>query len=233
MIITNSTADAFYFKQLVAFLTSMRINSPNDTIHVFLANYPEQLLSKLEDTFGEYTFENRELEMIDDRGFALILFRIELIKECFEKYKESVAWIDTDVLVRKDLASFLTIDPQQLKIFYRGGHKQRPGIDSPINAGILNLGYSQETYEFVCDWLDGCIKNPVWGQGQRVLWDTYKKYSNDIELVKMSKKFNDLGGKGDDTIFDSKSVMWHCKKNHFNNPKFQKEFQYYLGKVTI
>ena len=27
--------------------------------------------------------------------------------------------------------------------------------------------------------------------------------------------------------------MWHCKKNHFNNPKFQKEFQYYLKKGDI
>ena len=227
-MIPYRTSDKFYFDQLLAFLASLCINSPNDNIHVFLANYSEQTVSKLKRSFGKFVFENRELKMIDDRGFSLILFRIELIKECFEKYKEPVAWIDTDVLVRGELDSFLEIEPQQLKILFRGDQNLRLGVDAPINAGIFNLGCSKETYEFVRDWYSGCIKNPVWGQGQKILWSTYEKHIKNIKLIKMSSKLNDIGGRDKTNAFSSDSVMWHCKKNHFNNPKYQKEYQYYL-----
>lgn len=228
VIITNATPESKYFDQLLAFLTSVQINSPEHPIHVFLANYPEDVMISLQKTFSKFVFENRKIKMIDERGFSLIIFRAELIKECFEKYKEPVAWIDIDVLVRKDLSEFLEIRSNQLKILRRE-LPPNPGLaDAPINAGIFNIGYSEASYNFICDWLKGCVTNPVWGQGQMKLWKSYKKHSNDIELVKMTHTLHDIGGRERPDAFSNESVMWHCKSNHFKNPRYQIEYQKYL-----
>jgi len=225
MIITNSTADSPYFEQMLAFLQSLKINSPNDTIEVSLVNYPKDKEERLSKAFCNFTFKNRDMIMPKDKRFSLIILRAQLIKECMEKHKTSMAWIDTDVLVRKDLSEFLKVKPNQLKMLYRGVPANPGPDDSPINAGIFNIGYSEATYSFICDWLKGCIGNHKWGQGQMELWKSYKKYSDGIEFVKMDDKFNDLGGRGP---FDTNSVMWHCKQNHFNDLDFRAEFDVYL-----
>jgi len=106
MIITNSTSDSPYFEQMLAFLRSLEINSPNDTINVFLVNYTKERENQLCKSFDKFTFINRAISMPKDKRFSLIIFRAQLIKECFEKYKTSVAWLDTDVIVRKIYQNF-------------------------------------------------------------------------------------------------------------------------------
>ncbi len=231
MIITNSTPDEFYFNQLLAFITSMKINSPDHIVHVFLANYPDDLADQLEERFDNCVFDNWEVEMIpgDKRGFALIMFRVAMMKECMLEHVEHVAWIDTDVLVRSDLSEFLEVEPNQLKIYVRKTDYTNK-FDAAINAGIFNLGCSEQTHKFLSDWYDGCAATPIWGQGQVEMWKAYEKYKKDIELVPMPLKFNDLGDRNNPNMFADESVMWHCKGNHFNNEKFQGEFQKYLSK---
>jgi hypothetical protein len=226
VIITNSSPDTFYYNQLLAFLTSLKTNSPQHKIYVFLANYLPEKESFLRSRFPNYHFENRELKAIDDRGFSFIQFRASLIEECFETYQEHVAWIDTDVIVRKDLTEFLDVAPNQLKILYRGDDKPDK---VKINAGIFNIGCSIPTLTFICDWRERIRTNAKWGMGQLEFWNAFKDYQDEIELIKMSDKFNDLGGSDRPNAFDDDSVMWHCKKAHFNHPKFQKEFKYYLN----
>ena len=228
MIITNASSDDFYFNQLLVLLTSLKINSSKHIIHVFLANCPKNKEKMLKKRFKNFVFENRKLEMIDERGFSFIQFRAQLIKECFEKYKEPVAWIDTDVIIRKDLSEFLKIKSKQLKILYRGDNVPEK---VKINAGIFNIGCSEETYNFICDWYERIKINDKWGMGQLEFWRVYKKYKNKIELIKINNKFNDLGGLDRPNAFNNDSVMWHCKKYHFNNKRFQKEFKYYLKKA--
>ena len=213
MIITNSSADDHHLKQLSCMLTSMRINSPGYDVHVFLANCPKNKEKMLKKKFPEIIFENTELVIIDKMGFSFIQFRAKLIKECFENYNEHVAWIDTDVIIRKDLSEFLDIKPTQLKILYRG--KEAPE-KVKINAGIFNIGCSEETYNFICNWKKRIEINAKWGMGQLEFWRAYKEHKNEIELIKMLEKFNDLGGNDRPNAFDTGSVMWHCKKNHFN-----------------
>lgn len=224
MIITNSSPDSFYLKQLMSFLMSVKVNSPKHVVNVFLANYPDEKTEMLKSKFKDFNFYNRKLELLSD-GFSFILFRADLIKECFEKHNESVAWIDTDVVVRKDLSDFLEVQPNQIKILYRGD-------DAPekvrINAGIFNIGYSNETYDFICDWKKRIESNAKWGMGQLEFWRAYKDHKDKVELIDMGSKFNDLGGLDRPNAFSDSSVMWHCKKAHFNNPVFQKEFKHYL-----
>ena len=224
MIITISTPDKLYFEQLISFLTSMEINSPNQEVFTCLVNYPEDKINQLKKMFPKYNFENREIEMKDKRGISLILLRIELILEFFEKYKKSVSWIDTDVIVRDDLSKFIDVDSKSIKILYRGDKAPKK---VRFNAGIFSIGYSNETHKFVRTWRKYLLKHLKWGHGQLALFEAYRTYSHKVKLIKMNKKFNDLGASDRECFLDN-SVMWHCKLHHFKNKRFQKEFKHYL-----
>ena len=225
-IITNSTPDEYYFNQLIAFLMSIKINSPKhmELIKVFLSNYPKKLEMKLKIAFEEIEFKNNPLKMIDSRGFGVIVDRAIRVRECFDKYKDAVVWLDTDILIRGDLSEFLKIKPKQLKILYRKGSPEHVRI----NAGVFNIGYSKETYNFICDWYNRIKVNKRWGQGQLEFWRAYKKgYKKKIEMIELPLKYNSAGK------FNDKYIIWHCKKGHFNRVKYQVEYQKYLSLAKI
>jgi len=224
MIITNSTPDTYYFNQLIAFLMSIKINSPKhiSQVKVFLANFPCDLENRLKKAFVEVTFENNSLEMIDERGFSLIIDRTFRVFDCLKKFKDQVLWLDTDIIVRGDLSELIEIQPKQLKILYRKGASE----ESRINAGVFNIGYSQESCDFIDDWHQRVISNAEWGKGQLELWRSFKRHRDNIELVDITKKYNSVG-----RHFYPDFVIWHCKMKHFKEPKYQKEYKVYLKKA--
>jgi len=225
MIITNSTPDKYYYNQLIAFLMSIKINSPKhlNLIIVFLANYPIDLELRLRKAFTEVTFENNPLKMKDSRGFALIIDRAFRVKECLNKYKEPVTWIDTDIIIRDDISELLNVGAKQLKILYRKGTPERVRI----NAGVFTIGYSVITHKFISDWYNKIKIGHKWGDGQLVFWRIFKKYmqKKQIKMIDLSLKFNSTGK------FNDEYVIWHCKKGHFDREKYQVEYQDYLAKA--
>jgi hypothetical protein len=223
MIITNSTPDKYYYNQLIAFLMSIKMNSPKHMrlMRVFLANYPKDLEMKLKKAFHDVEFENNPLKMIDKRGFGVIVDRAIRVIECFDKYKESVVWLDTDILVRGDISELLEIKPKQLKILYRKGSPERVRI----NAGVFNIGYSKETYDFICEWYNRIKVNKRWGQGQLEFWRAYKRHRDKVKMIELSLKYNSTGK------FNDEYIIWHCKKGHFDRVKYQEEYKDYLAKA--
>jgi len=226
MIITISTPDEFYFNQLLVFLASLQMNSPRQKAYIQLVDYPDGVKCRLEKVFPNYFFHNTTIDRIDERGIGFILLRIDLIRSWFEQYSLRYAsWIDTDVIIRGDLYDFSYVKPTQLKILYRGDDKPDK---VKFNAGIFSMGNSKPMLEFLNRWYERLEKNAKWGMGQLELYKTYKEFKDKIELVKMDVKYNDLGGSDRPNAFADSSIMWHCKKQHFNNEKFQKEFKKYL-----
>lgn len=226
MIITISTPDKFYFEQLLAFLTSLKINSPKHKAFIRLVDYPTEVEHRLREIFDNYIFHNTLANLIDDRGIGLILLRILLIRKWFqETYVTSVSWIDTDVIIRDDLSEFVSVEPNQLKILYRGDDKPEK---VRFNAGVFSVGKSDVTKLFMDRWYERLSDNTKWGMGQLELYKTYNEFRNKVDLVHMDEKFNDLGGSDRPNAFDNSSIIWHCKYAHFNHSKFQKEYQKYL-----
>jgi hypothetical protein len=223
MIITNSTPDRYYYNQLIAFLMSIKINSPSHLklFRIFLANYPNDLHMKLEKAFPEVTFENNPLKMMDSRGFSLIIDRSVRVGQCLKKYDESVTWIDTDIIVRGDISELIDVKPKQLKILYRKDSPERV----KINAGVFTIGNSQVCQKFITHWHKRIAKGKKWGDGQLEFWRGFKKFKDNIELVDIGFKYNSAGHFNDDY------VVWHCKKGHFDREKYQVEYQEYLIKA--
>lgn len=233
MIVTALNYNKFYFEQLLVFLTSVKLNSPGDIVSIFLVDFPEDVENKLKEVFGNFKFINRQLGLDTSNkkkvaGF-MVCYRSLAVKECLEKYKEPVAWFDTDIIIRKDLKHFWSdVKTNQLKILYRGPKVPK---DCRFQAGVFAIGYSDVTLEYISKWNSTIQASPRWFEDQKHLYLIYKKYSKKIELIKMSKEFNDVGSKGKKDAFDDDSTVWHCKKKHFYNDKFRKEYLNYLKKV--
>jgi hypothetical protein len=223
MIITNSTPDRYYYEQLIAFLMSVKVNSPKhlNLFRIFLANYPKDLQSMLEAAFPEVTFENNNLRMTDKRGFSLIIDRAARIGQCLRKYKESVTWIDTDVIVRGDISELVNVRPRQLKILYR---KSQPD-KTKINAGVFTIGCSYATKSFINHWHGRISRGKKWGDGQLEFWRGFQKYKDKIKLVELPMELNSVGH------FNEEYIVWHCKMGHFKHRRYQEEYNSYLSEA--
>lgn len=228
MIVTSLNYDKFYFEQLLVLLTSLRINSPNDVVSIFLVDFPEDVENKLKKEFNSFKFINRKLNVSSKKSVAgfMVCYRSLVVKECLEKYKEPTAWFDTDIIVRKDLGSFWSdVKTNQLKILYRGdGCREHVRFQ----AGVFAVGYSKDTVNYISEWNKIIQVSHRWYEDQKQLYLLYVKYSDDIQLIKMDKRFNDIGDSSKKDSFNDGSVIWHCKKLHFKNKRFRKEYLEYL-----
>lgn len=231
MIVTALNYDSFYFEQLLVLLTSISINSSNDVVSVFLVDFPKSIENKLKNVFSGFKFINRQLNVKKKKNIAgfMVCYRSLVVKECLEIYKKPVAWFDTDIIVRKNLNLFWKdVKTNQLKILYRGDSK---ADKSKFQAGVFALGYSEEILHYISEWNAVIQKSRRWYEDQKQLYILYLKYAKEIELIKMSIEFNDVGDFTKDNSFNSNSTIWHCKKSHFYNERFRKEYLNYLKTV--
>ena len=61
--------------------------------------------------------------------------------------------------------------------------------------------------------------------------DPFVDPSDRIQLIKMSRQFNDMGDSKREDVFRTDSTIWHCKKSHFYNEKFRREYLKYLEMI--
>jgi hypothetical protein len=223
MIVTALNYDPFYFEQLLVMLTSLKFNSPKDIASIFLIDFPKVEIEKLNKTFVDFEFVDRKLNISNLRDIAgfMVCYRTLVVKECLERYKKPVAWFDTDIIVRKSLDIFWSdVKTNQLKIFYRG---DKVANNCKFQAGVFAVGYSEETLRYISDWNDVVQSKKRWYEDQLQLYLLYNKYSDKIQLIDMPIEFNDTRiSKG------KNSTLWHCKKGHFNEKQFRKEYLKYL-----
>lgn len=229
MIVTALNQDNFYLEQLLVLLTSINVNSPTEKVFVFLINFDMELELKLKRCFNNVIFENRNINLGKNPAGTMVCYRGSVIKECLEYTKKPVAWFDTDIIVRGDLSTFWKrVKTNQLQIRYRGNNVK---TKVRFNAGVFAIGYSEQTLRFISKWNEVIIRKNIWYEDQLQLYLIYKEFSNDIELIKMSQSFNDMGDSTNMDVFRDNSLIWHCKKSHFYNKKFRKEYLMYLKKA--
>jgi len=74
-------------------------------------------------------------------------------------------------------------------------------------------------------WWDAEVQKRVaWWIDQEYLYKAWNLFKDNVKLVELSQQFND-------STFKEKSIIWHSKGGiHFTDPRFQKEYQYYLKK---
>ena len=225
MIVTSLNYDSFYFEQLLVLMTSLKINSPEDRMMVYLINFPDDVIRKIKKLYP-YEFVSKTLNFKENTDVAgiMVCYRTLVLKECINKYNEPVAWFDTDVIVRGSLMEFWSdIKPNSLKIMVRDSKKN----SDKFQAGIFAVGKSEITQKYIGEWNREVQKENKWFSDQRILYLMYNKYKHKIDLINMPVKFNDVG-KSDGKCFMEDSINWHCKKPHFYKEPFRSEYLNYL-----
>jgi len=226
MIITALNQDSFYLEQLLVLLTSISVNSPTERVSVFLVNFDVEMSQKLKEHFSDVVFEDRNINLGTNPAGKMVCYRGSVVKECLERTKLPVAWFDTDIIVRGSLDIFWEkVKTNQLQVRYRGPDV---ALNIRFNAGVFAVGYSEQTLRFISEWGRIINKKSKWYEDQLQLYLIYKKFSDDVELIKMPQSFNDIGYSKNDGVFRDDSLIWHCKKAHFYNKKFRKEYLMYL-----
>lgn len=230
MIITALNYNDFYYEQLKVMLTSLSINSPREYATIHLVNFPSAEIKKLKMKFLNYSFINKVVDFNQEDSIPgyMVCYRARVVYEHLLNGKEPVAWFDTDLIIRKDLSpAWEDLDGNQFKILNRN----TPDKDCKFQAGIFFVGYSQETLDLISDWEEITVKENKWFADQKNLYLMYEKHSDKVKLIKMDKKFNDVGC-SKNPCFLKDSYIWHCKKKHFNRSPFREEYLYYLEKFN-
>lgn len=230
IITTALNYDTFFYNQMLALLESLKINSPQDKIIINLVDFPKRKIIKLEKAYPDYIFKNKDLhvnKMEDIAGF-MSCYRSSLMYNLLNEYKCPVAWMDCDIVIRKEL-SFLWegVKTNQFKIVYRG---IAVPIKNRFQTGVIVIGYSNDTLNMINDWNDKLKITHKWFSDQIFLYEVYQKYIYKIKFIHMNRSLNDVGDSTKECFLDD-SIIWHSKRYHFNDKRFQKEFKYYLHKA--
>lgn len=136
---------------------------------------------------------------------------------CAAAGEDRLAWMDADCIVRGPLDGFWSgIEPDTLKILYRPEKK----VNRRFQAAVFAFGVGKYVKKLIAKWNDVVQKSPEWYKDQEELYKCWQKYRDKVKLIPMKQKFND-------STFNDKSVIWHSKGHHFNDPKFQKEWAIY------
>ena len=231
MIISALNYNEFYLDQILVSMESMKTNSPNDRMTIYLVDFPNDVIETLEERYPNYNFilEDVTLKGMSNeavRGY-MVCYRAEVVLRQLQEQKSPVAWFDADLIIRKDLSKFWEdIGSNTLKVMVRENAPEK----NRFQAGIFGIGYSQESIDYITDWRNIIRKGNRWFLDQLELYRVYEKHKNNISLLSMSKDFNDIGGREDS--FSDDSYIWHSKSSHMDNPKFRKEWSKYYDNST-
>lgn len=236
MIVTAINNNDFYFEQLRVMLWSLMVNSPEDKVFVHMIDFTEKTLEKLRRIYKNTEFVDPEVSVKNKNDIAgfMVCYRGKIIIEAMEKFKEPIAWFDTDLIIRKPLDGlWADLKENSLKIkVRRPTEKDKQKWESDPNyknrfsfqAGIFCLGYSKNTLEYATEWGKEIQKKNNWYEDQLQLYLKYEKYKEKIDLIELPFSYNDVGN-SEGECFLQDSHIWHCKKSHFENPIFKKEFE--------
>ena len=207
-----------YIEQAEVAIKSIKFNSVDCEMNLYLVNFSEN-------KFSEFRTNHVKLDDINNiTGYSIIA-----MYDSLNTYKQSILWLDVDVLIRGELLSiFDDVTPNTLKILKRNDLNKR----NVFNTGVVVVGYSNATMKMM-KIASECILNlpSLWYADQICLYESYLACSDDINLVNLlyQPKWHDLGGRKNS--FADSSIIWHCKKTHFNESPYKEEYEYYKNSI--
>ena len=209
-----------YFNQMKAAVMSLAANAPDEEVIAYLVDFDDEV--DLSEVNPNCKTVHRKLGLDkvpkSKRSGHMSCFRSCIVLEALEEGDDAVAYMDSDIIVRKNLHGFWEgVVPSTLKVMVRP--------DEPTNAriqcGIFALGNSDATLEMIREYNEIIQKENVFLREQEELYLTHQRHNDTVVLVELPSVFNVWKFRPD-------SVIWHCKNKHFKNKKFQKEWLEYL-----
>jgi len=223
MIFTTLNFNPFYYEQLKVMLTSLSINSPSDSAVIDLVDFPNDEVIELQSKFPRYKFTQSILpkDTRDTKGY-MVCKRGHVINQAVLHHKK-IAWFDTDLIIRKPLDKlWKSLAFDSLNILTRNENPPR----TKFQAGVFFLHVGPQIISFIQDWSSFISNHFGWYVDQEHLYKISEQKK--INRINLNKTYNDVGC-SKNPCFLNESHIWHSKQAHFQNPKFQKEYQNYLN----
>lgn len=230
MIVTAIDDNPHYMEGLKVFLFSAKKNIPKEWFYIYLMNcsseYVNELYSINPNIIAEKTITNETNPFV--RNYVRYGILLKLIKEYNDTHK--FAWLDNDIIIRKDLEGLWDdIKPETLKIWYRKHYhknlKKRKRPEVFFQGGVFVVGNGKPIKKWLSNIIHNVKDKTDWyaTQAQMYLcWKSNKK----IDFVQLNTIYND-------TVFDDNSYIWHCRQSGFDNEKYQKEYREYLNELCL
>ena len=155
-----------------------------------------------------------------DNMILLMRSRIPTMWTTMGEGWDQILTIDSDTIIRRPMDGIWDdVQPNTIKIWVK--EKKRSGSFTKVQAGVHIFGNSFAIRNYYRDFMDKLGDDWEFKEGQAMIYTVYEAHRGKICYIQMPKKYND-------SEFKDGSVIWHCKHGHFDDPKFQKEFQHYL-----
>lgn len=239
IIYTTSSCDEKHLNELKVFLYSLYKNGNRYPVTLDLVNCDDQ---KIVDDLVNINpsidgINHVEIEKTDEvivRGKAkdiLPVFNLRVmytrplgLKTVLLQYpNHQVLSIDTDIIVRGSISGIWDgVEPGVLKVWDKG-HEKSDRIR--FQGGVMVYGNSEEIREYYDVVLKSIGDNRAFQSAQEAIFRAWWQERERIKKIDLPIKFND-------SKLKDRSVIWHCKHNHFDNAKYQTEFNAYLKEVS-
>jgi len=213
LIITAVDNNTHYKEGLKVFLASMALNAPKESVYVYLMNCDSKYVKELHKINPNVTTQSEKTE--EESPFVRNYIRHSLIIEQMSYYNK-IAWIDNDSIIRDSLDELWEdIEPETIKFWYR--KKKKDHIK--FQGGVYVLGASEKSMQWCAEIREELNNCTDWYAPQLLMYTKFKEVG--LTHTQLSEKYND-------SKFKSDSIIWHCKSSHFEEEKYQTEYQRYL-----
>lgn len=230
IMLTTTTCDNKYLDVMKVFLYGLRTHCHDKTfLRADLINGTPDIYDRLHRIYENmeichYDFPTGRDWTKNDNMLLLMWSRIPTMWKALNEGWDQVMTIDSDITIRRSMDSIWDgVKPGLIKIWER--KKKKIGQFTKVQAGVHIFGVSKEILEYYKDFMEEIGPEWEFTVGQAAIYTVYLKHKDKIGLIQMPQIYNDSKFKDD-------SIIWHCKHGHFDNPKFQKEFQSQLEKAN-
>ena len=219
VIITAVDTVPRYVDGVKAWLKSLAVNAPDEKVMVYAQNWDDvTAISSIN--------PNAEIVRVcNDSSDPLVrnYIRYDILTNLLPRY-DAVAWIDNDAIIRWPLGGLWDgVVPNSVKYWHRN---RREHLCFQGGVFVLGAGKKSEKY---CGAISAKLKT-MKSDNAEERWYAPQTYAysyvalSGLSIVPMDMRYND-------STFMDDSVIWHCKSSHFADPKYQKEYQHYLGMI--
>ena len=229
VILTTTTCDNKYLDVMKVYLYTMNLYCPEKTlIRADLINGTPEIYKRLGRLYDNLEVCHVEMgEGLDwtqeDNMIHLMRRRIPVMWKTLNEDWDMVMTMDSDMIVRSDISEIWgDVEPSTIKIWVKP--EKKATSFTKVQAGVHIFGNSPVIKEYYKAFMDRLGDNWMFRKGQPMIYLTWLDFKERIRIVQMPKKYND-------SKFHNDSVVWHCKHGHFNEEKFQREFQRNLVKA--
>jgi hypothetical protein len=159
---------------------------------------------------GKYTIEQTFCMQFRALFFPSLLNAHTLL----DRNETILFWIDADSIVRKPIDSLLEhVSDCRVTAKQKGENEYASGV----------LGISTAEKDFAARYRELVVKDTHWKSDQRNLAEAIKIEKDNISFKPLPETFCD-------TTFADDSVIWTAKIKCHNDPRWLKEYEYYLSR---